>query len=194
MDLELFRAEAKSLARPCKILRDSGRGAPSAYWHGFDEGPVCISLSHNGGWLNVHFDEDYEDEEHVELAERPLVSDRPLFAESSISLPPVDAVFLYGSDSIGDFLRRHDWPRSEPFNDNFPDPVPGKYESIWQDHHPLYRRDIAAVVGGWHLPWPDGDWYDYADHSLVVFTLLEAEPWIEVFQLGDEYVVRQRIT
>ncbi len=192
MDLKTFKTEADRLARPGLILRDAGNTAPVAYWHGFDNGNLCLSLAHDGQWLDVYVDD--AGGGHIENSDRPAISDVPLFGESYNSLPPVDAVFLLGSDVVGEFLREHDWPRNEPFNGNFPAAAPGEYERIWQGNCPMYRPDIAAVGGGWHFMWPDGNWHESVDQELVAWTLRGSEPWVEVFRSGSEYTVTQRIT
>jgi len=192
MDLEIFRAEADRLARLGVILRDAGNTAPRAYWHGFDSGSLCLSLGSDGHWLNVHLND--EDGGYVEHSDGPAISDSPLSGGSYRSLPPVNAVFLLGSDVVAEFLRKHDWPRNEPFNDNFPAPAPCEYERIWQDNCPMYQSDIAAVIGGWHFIWPDGDWQELVDQELVAWTLRDSEPRVEVFRSGNQYTVKQRIT
>lgn len=60
--------------------------------------------------------------------------------------------------------------------------------------HPLYSDQAAAVLGGWHFPWPDGDWEELVDKELVLWTLREAEPWVEVFHDGKDFVVNVRLT
>ena len=192
MDLRSFTVEAEQLARPAALLRDVGDGAPQAYWHEAVSRELCISVARGDLWLNVYLDADAGG--HVEESEAPITSKIALFGTSFLSLPPVDGVFLHGSEVIARFLSGHDWPRTEPFNDNFPSAVPGEYEAAWQANCPLYRSGIAAAMGGWHMPWPDGDWYDLVDHELVVWTFRDAEPWVEVFLIAGEYVVKQRIT
>jgi hypothetical protein len=131
---------------------------------------------------------------HVEAADKPARSDAPLFGKPYESFPPVNAVFLLGSGAIGDYLKSHRWPRNEPLNSNFPDPVPREYEKFWQTNCPVYQSDLVAALGGWHFPWPEGDWYDLVDREFVCWTLHDSEPWVEVFREGDDYTVYQRAT
>ena len=192
MDLDTFLGEAQRLSRTCTVFHEFGDSSPAAYWHGVAPG-LCLSLLHNDRWLNVFLHDDCEGG-HVEVANYPATSDVPLYSEPYTSLPPVDAVFFCGSDAIGEFLQQHDWPRNEPFNDNFADSIPGEYERIWQDNCPIYRSDLPLMSGGWHMPWPDGDWYEFVDAEQIAWTFLDSEPWVEVFKLGDGYTVKQRIT
>jgi len=191
MDLAEFRAEAERLARPATLLRANGRGDPSAYWHGVHVGKPCISVRRNGAWLNVHLDSTAG---RVEITNTPLHSATPLFADAVTSLPPVDAIFLLGSPAIEAYLLSQDWTRTDPLNDNFPDDVPAEYERLYRDNCPLYSRNVVAVCGGWHFPWPDGDFADLVGSELIVWTFQDAEPWIEVFATGDAFAVKQRIT
>jgi len=188
-----FLTEAEKLARPCLVYDLHAKGAPTAYWHGVGPG-LCVSLHLGQHWLNVVLSDDCVGG-NVEVSANPTESETPLFEQPGKSLPPVDAVFFLGSDAIRDYLQHHNWPRDEPFNANFPDPIPEDYEKKeWQNNCPVYQRDIALVSGGWHMPWPDGDWYDLVDAELVAWTFLEAEPWVEVFKQGGEYIVKQRVT
>ena len=150
MDIDAFKREAEALARPATILRDSGAGDPVAYWHGTEPDSPCISIRHEAGWLNVLLDTSHRGG-RAELGSEPIKSATPLFAYPSVCMPPVDAVFMLGSQAIGDFLAEHDWPRDEPFNTNFPSSVPEEYEIYWQQSYPLYQSDVDAVLGGWHM-------------------------------------------
>jgi hypothetical protein len=38
------------------------------------------------------------------------------------------------------------------------------------------------MAGGWPIPDPEGDWYDFVGSELVAWTFLDAEPWVEVFK------------
>lgn len=191
MDLAQFQSEAQRLARRATLLKARGKGEPVAYWHGVDPGKPCISLRRKARWLTVRLDDAAG---HVEEKDHPFRSPTPLFAQEVSSLPPVDAVFLLGSGAIETYLRAHGWARTEPFNGNFPDEVPKQYERLWQSNCPLYSNDVAAVCGGWHFPWPDGDFRELLDSELVVWTIRDAEPWVEVFAKGDAFAVRQRVT
>lgn len=193
MDKAAFQEEAEKLARPCVVYDTQPKGEPAAYWHGTAPG-LCVSLLHEQHWLNVILSDDFVSG-RVEVSATPSESETPLFARMHKSLPPVDAVFSLGTDEVRDYLLQHDWPRDEPFNLNFPDPIPGEYEKQdWQKNCPVYQGGIAMVSGGWHMPWPDGDWYELVDCELIAWTLLDAEPWVEVFKQRGEYAVKQRIT
>jgi len=192
MDLKIFKAEAKKLARSGILLKESGEGKPIAYWHGVKNNNICISFKQSDTWLNIYIDNN--EGGHVEFSNTPLISTIPLYGVPYNSLPPVDGVFFKGSNLIDDFLKIYDWPREEPFNDNFPDPVPANYETFWQNSFPIYQKNIVAVIGGWHMPWPDDDWYDLVDHELVIWTMKDSEPWVEVFFINGKYVVKQRTT
>lgn len=190
---ERFRAEGQRLGRDALLLEKEGRGEPVAYWHGLEPGELCISFKHDGTWLNVYLDE-VEEGGRVKRDDGPIQSDTPLFGRPHASLPPVDGIFAKGSDAIGLFLDQHGWARDDPYNENFPHPAPGQYERAWQGNCPLYLGGIDAMVGGWNMPWPDDDWHDLLDHELILWTLRDAEPWVEVFKKDGTYVVKQRVS
>jgi hypothetical protein len=79
-----------------------------------------------------------------------------------------------------------------------PDALPGgdtdEYMRFWQSNCPLYTGEAAAVLGGWHFPWPDGDWEELRQKPLLVWTLDDSEPWVEVWGVPGGFRVMQRIT
>ncbi|NZA24912.1 hypothetical protein H0E84_00795 [Luteimonas sp. SJ-92] len=118
----------------------------------------------------------------------------PLFAEPYSSLPPPDALFMFGSSLVERYLVSNGWVREEPLNSNFPDGAAHEYERIWQKNCPIFTDTAWAVCGGWNFPWPDGDFIERSGTDLAVWTLREAEPWVEVFEENGVFTVRQRIT
>jgi hypothetical protein len=90
-----------------------------------------------------------------------------LFAQAAQSFPPPDAM---------------------PIEDH------QKYLPVWQSNCPLYTGEAAAVLGGWHFPWPDGDWEELREAPLLLCTLDESEPWVEVWGGSEGFRVVQRIT
>ncbi|MDF3083080.1 hypothetical protein [Burkholderia sola] len=189
-----FLNEARRLARPCRQYRFAADGEPvTGYWHGVDDGALCISIERDGVWLNVYLD-DGGTGGRVETSTHPVRSDRPLCRSDALSLPPVDAVFRFGSAAIGAYLDAHGWQRDWGFNGNFKGAAAHDYEREWMAQCPLYADGVVAVAGGWHMPWPDDDWNEPIDVELVLWTFEESEPWVEVFSNGSRYSVIQRIT
>lgn len=174
-ELRWFKSEAERFARPGKLLRRTGLGEPVAYWHGMDlDGAPCISFLDGAQWYTVGLDVG-EIGVNVVPTERALQSATPLFAESYVSLPPLDAVVkLSGHDPT--------------------EPVSSGYERIWQDNSPMYRSGISAAMGGWNMPWPENDFDDLMDSELLLWTFEEPEPWIEVFRTQSRIHGYQRIT
>jgi hypothetical protein len=193
MNYTEFVAEAHRLAKKAVKLSFNGKGEPTGYWHGGEgEDRALISVRRGTVWLNVFLDKGSGGV--VRETELPITSSQPLFAQEFESLPPIEGVFLRGSEAVGDFVKSNGWERTEPYNDNFPSNVPSEYEYLWQENCPLYTSGIVAVIGGWHFPWPDGDWYEREASELVVWVLEGAEPWVEVFKENEKYLVKQRIT
>jgi hypothetical protein len=190
MNIDIFQAEAYKLSKPCCLLKKHGSGDPFAYWHTNSGGP-CISFLNKDKWLTVSRTPNGPS---IEVSSRPLKSAVPLFAEQHISLPPIDAVFLLGSDIIGQYLSENDWSRNDPFNDNFPDQAPQEYISKWQNSCPMYLSGVSAVLGGWHMPWPDGDFEELISADLMICTYEDAEPWIELFNKNGDVLIYERFT
>jgi len=219
-------AEGQQLARPCVYL--VALAAPdttvAAIWGGEGivpppDGPYKHWLSVNGsflpstigaipGMLSIYTNEE-DGETGVVRIDPSATLDAAetdglvLYAQPALSLPPIDAVFKFGSSSVQNWLAENDWLPAEgedeseyAYNDNFPDKaIVDVYINVWQKQLPLYTRSAHAVLGGWHMPWPDGDWYDLLAQTLVAWTFEEAEPWVEVWRdASKNYTVLQRIT
>ncbi|AOR72003.1 hypothetical protein BBJ41_31825 [Burkholderia stabilis] len=194
MTLDDFLTEAHRLVRPCRQYRFADDGAPvTGYWHGIDAGALCVSVERDGTWLNVYLDE-HGASGRVETSAQPVPSERPLCRSDATSLPPIEAVFRFGSAAIDAYLSAHGWQRDWGFNDNFKGVEVHDYAREWMRQCPLYTTGVVAVAGGWHVPWPDDDWDDLAGLDLVLWTFEESEPWVEVFSDGSRYSVIQRIT
>ncbi|MBN3734678.1 hypothetical protein G3N98_27640 [Burkholderia sp. Tr-20390] len=192
MTLEDFLIEARRLARPSRQYRFAEDGEPvTGYWHGVEAGALCVSVERDGTWLNVYLDADGASG-RVETAAQPDRSERPLCRSDAISLPPIEAVFRFGSAAIDTYLGAHGWQRDWGFNSNFKGTAAHDYEREWMAQCPLYTGGVVAVAGGWNMPWPDDD--ERVDLDLVLWTFEESEPWIEVFSDGSRYSVIQRIT
>jgi hypothetical protein len=192
--LEELLSEATRLARPCGHLRfTSGTEPVCGYWHGLRAGELCASIERRSSWLNVYLDEECQSG-RVEVSTAPVLSERPLYRTDATSLPPIDAVFRFGSDAIDKYLKANGWERSWGFNNNFKGAAAHDYEHHWAKQCPLYSGGVVAVEGGWNVPWPEDDWEDLLSHELVLWTFEESEPWVEVFAKGNEFLVFQRIT
>jgi hypothetical protein len=191
MRLEQFLDEARALARRGVQLREHGNGEPVALWHGFDAEGRVISLFHAGAWITLKSDSRLGPS--VVAADRTELAGKALFAETYESLPPVDAVFRFGSEAIAKYLKENDWSRDDPYNDNFKHPTAGAYERVWQDNCPMYASGIIAVSGGWLFPWPDSEWDELVSSELVVWTLADSEPWFEVFYEQGRYAAYEHV-
>lgn len=127
---------------------------------------------------------------------------RPLYGREEWSLPDEPAVEAY--------VPSDKWPRLGP-----------DYFRLAQKNCPLFRDDVAMVLGGWHVQWPDGPprlpalaelnaridrsggpgtltaavTFPMEPYRLAVWTLLDSEPWVEVWvgPAGELYAVA-RIT
>jgi len=184
--------EAKALARPGLQLVPEGTGAPVAFWHGISFDHPCITLHRDKSWISVSIDN--SDSGNVTTHSDMPQSGLPLYPVPFVSLPPLDALFKFGSGLIERYLHENGWDRSEPFNNNFPDRSAHEYEQAWQSNCPMFSPSIIAVSGGWPFPWPEGDLTSLASSQLVVWTLAESEPWVEVFETNGQLSVLQRVT
>lgn len=180
-------AEAERLARDCVLLKRFGSedrlagvwggpgivpapDGPFRHWISIDCRFLPIGLGPSVGVMSVYT--------NVQDCVSGLVA-----YDSTASLVVSGEPALYA------------WPaRSIPPPDAMSDGDDETYLRSWQGNCPLYTGEAAAVLGGWHFPWPDGDWEDLRDQPLLVWTLDESEPWVEVWGGTAGFRVIQRIT
>jgi hypothetical protein len=93
-----------------------------------------------------------------------------LIGTEDVALPPEEALEIYGSEEMRKVL--HD-PDQVGLLESYPERCPLHYAD---------REGIYAMLGGWHVPWPENDAYDNEPGRLVLWTFKEAEPWLEVWQ------------
>jgi hypothetical protein len=217
-------AEGQKLAKPCVYLVTSAPSdAPiAAIW---GEEPIlgtpgddfrhwlsidCSVLLDNtsNGVMGVYSNEDDCETGTVLFSATTHLTEHNtdgvlLYAQPGLSLPPIEAVFKFGSSAVKEWLEANDWLPGDgddaadyAYNNNFPDRAIAEiYLEEWQNQLPLYSGGAYAVLGGWHFPWPDGDWDKLLNQTLVVWTFEESEPWIEVWRDSDNnYSILQRIT
>lgn len=213
MTPEMLIDEGRRLAKPCVFLRPRGNGPAAALWHRRDQNEVertgyrcwitVNTISVPGlfselGYLRVFSDAVDFKSGRVELSSTlPTRAGIDLFASAESVLPPIEAVFADGSDAVGEWLAFNGWPREERYNDNFPDSdVVSEYEREWLKEYPITREDPPyAVLGGWHFPCADHDWFQLKNEQLVVLTVQDSEPLVETWRLrSGEFKVIQRIT
>ncbi len=214
MTPEQLIKEGRKLQRPCVFLRPQGAGPVAAIWHERDDREIESTGHHCwltvdarhipglpssvSGYISVFTDEVKCQGGRVEVSRSwPKRGGTELFAHTASVLPPIDAVFARGSETVGKWIRSHGWERTDRYNDNFKDAaIVLEYERVWQREFPIYfESDIHAVLGGWHFPMADDDWHGFLDEQLMVFTIRNSEPWVEAWRTRTgQFRVIQRIT
>ena len=101
----------------------------------------------------------------------------PLYADLEPSFPPFEAVCLYGSEAVADWLyeqglKRHDYWRVQG-------EIVGQYMEAFVRQSAFYQNSADVIVGGWHMIWSEDDYYIPAEMRLLFLTLRNAEPWFE---------------
>lgn len=203
-------AEGRRLQRPTVLLTPDGTGEPVAIWYGHDDDEpeddyrCWISVRANAvpgydgeGWLSVFTDEESCEGGRVDVTPMPpSETGVRLYARPITVLPPIDAVIARGSAAVGAWLADNGWQRDRRYDSGFRDHAPVEaYEAVERRENPLYGSDAYATLGGWHTGWPDDDWHDLIEATLLVHTYRDAEPWVEAWQLPDGRLdVIQRIT
>lgn len=192
MNLTTLQEEAERLARPAQLLCLEGEGGAVAWSYAARVDGVELAVCHKGKVLTIN--PHRRGASQVTVVDRPPSGGTPLFGRAHKSLPPIEGVFMFGSDAIGRWLAENNWEREWGYNDNFTEAaLVGEYEAWWQRLHPFYSGQGVALAGGWHLFWPDDDWYDLVESELVVWTL-RGEPWLEVWAERGCYRVIERAT
>jgi len=210
-------AEGERLAKPCVLLKAAGPDdafaavwggpgvvpappGPYRHWLSIDCRFMPIGLGPPAGCLSV-----YTDEEHTETGAAihdpsKVLSGSPrqrrLYAHPARSLPPLEGVFRFGGEAVRQWLHAQGWrPDHGGYYNHFRDPAPAlEYQQRYESECPLFVGGAFAALGGWHLPWPEGDWVRLLGETLLVWTFEESEPWVEVWGGGDGYRVKARVT
>jgi hypothetical protein len=210
--------EAQHLARPCTLLvPQADTESVAAIWGGpgivLPSGDTqlhritidCRFLPSDfqdlAGCMSVYYTEDdqvrdpvrYDTTATLPTTSHPGIN---LYPQRTKSLPPIEALFRFGSPVIQDWLLANRWQPDWEYNDNFPDrAIANAYNRIYQAQNPFYTGAAFAVLGGWHFPWPDGDWDDLLQQRLIIWTFEDAEPWLEVWRTNnDQFQLKARIT
>jgi hypothetical protein len=128
------------------------------------------------------------------LADATFEDTLPLTLHPAVSLPPLEALILYGGPAIGEWVADQGikrWEYSAVSSE-----IRKEYEKHFYSRSPLCSDQApVARVGGWHTLWPDDDFYTPREMRLMLWTFRDAEPWYEVFlSPQNNYVLRGRIT
>jgi len=118
----------------------------------------------------------------------------PLYASSALSFPPFAAVCLYGDEVIELWLRslrleRHQYQEAER------EPLALEYEDEFVRRSPLYTGDVDAVLGGWHMMWPEDDFFLPLEMRLLIAIYRGGEPYREIWRSPTGNIhVREHVT
>jgi hypothetical protein len=122
-----------------------------------------------------------------------------LYGREAMSFPPLDAVFKYGGPAVKKWLRSLGMPRPEQWDPYFQarklaEPYDDEFRKRCQLYDFRDRNRIAAILSGWHMPFDD-DWDALTRKRLVLWTLWNSEPWVEVWlSKSGSFQVMDRIT
>jgi hypothetical protein len=220
MTIDELIVEGERLAKPSLLLsEDRSPIGPVAYWGGKgreghrDPKDVRHRVTIDCGWLSEHGvpvrgSIGVYDVESRPLPPVPIWLDRlpdvplnglgmqggtPLYGQESPSFPPIEALCLYGGPSVDAWLRPIGLDRTD-YDQAMATELGQAYNGVYQQRCPLYSDQYAGVLGGWHAMWPDDEFYLPREMRLVLWTLWDSEPWIEVFERDPNLPVRVRTT
>jgi len=227
LKLEELIAEGERLSRPRLLLGAAPNGPCVGYWGGerVDEPNSVPSYAHaiqsiqhiftidtrilEGLDLPVRPEPvglfryvDVKDRVSNRILQRPMAfeevscSGKPLYATRASSFPPFAALCLHGGSGIAAWLdqlglKRHEYEAAEAT------PVAREYVEEYALRSVRREREALMALGGWHIFWPEDDFYAPMEMRLAAMTLPNALPqtWIEVWlALGRRnWSVRERI-
>ena len=118
----------------------------------------------------------------------------PLAAVRATSLPPLQALLLYGGTPVQNWLSSQGLQRWD--YEDVAEELRNRYRKLFDPQLPLFmERPPYARIGGWHIAWPDDDFYIPREMRLMIWTFQDSEPWHEVFLSPlRNYVIKSRIT
>lgn len=105
-----------------------------------------------------------------------------LFGVSSDSLPPLEAILRHGGKEADAFFAS--LGPSRDFHDIFNSEQHLNYlRGPYTRNNPMMRTstNVYAVMGGWRCSLPSMKSYDEIKGQLLLWTLRDAEPWLEVW-------------
>jgi hypothetical protein len=202
MSFDELVKEGRRLAKPCVFLMAGGDGPIGGWWHSQascekdgEEFELWITVdtavipnfnaATDGKFMRILIG---DSENRIEFTDMmPSADAMPLYLHHAEVLPPLEAVFLLGSDSVGAWLEANGWDRETEWNPNFADSEPAKeYIDLWMSEYPAYQSGSStyAMLGGWHFPC-GYDWLEFIDDQLLMFTVQDANPFIEAWHLTD---------
>jgi hypothetical protein len=227
MKLDDLIAEGESLIRPCFLLTRTPPARLGGFWGGErrdkpnalpPEATALKSLRHiitideallaelrlpSAAPLSLFEAKHVDGNEsyRVERAPSPPFEEisctgEPLYAVPADSFPPIEAVCLYGSARIREWLRKLGLARHQ-YSDVFCSPIARQYMDEFTRRAPLYSGKADAIVGGWHVIWPEDDFFMPLEMRLVLTTIRDSEPFFEIWVTDghiNNYSVRSRIT
>lgn len=185
LQLDTLPPTARQLTRQCVLLKRTGTDL-AAVWGG--DGIVPPPSGPYRHWISV--DNRYLPSEFGSSGVLSVYTNEEDCASGVTVFSPTAAL----TEDRGERLYAH-VARSLPPPDASLDLENGAYPEQWMHECPIYNgKDVVAVLGGWHFPWPDDDWEELRDRTLLVWTLEGSEPWVEVWQSDEGTTVMQRIT
>lgn len=111
--------------------------------------------------------------------------ERPLYAEEALDFPCDQILETKAEKSIREALSNDSELLSE-------------YDSAWwveaNPRDMFTHTAVYAQLGGWNIGWPDESIDEQQNKQLILRTYQNAEPWVEVFRVGQDYEVCVRIT
>jgi hypothetical protein len=132
---------------------------------------------------------------HDPRAKLPRTTDgTKLYGTPFESLPPVQFLFKRGPAAVKKWLKSQDWDSEDP-SSYMPDHEPARwYLDAWFANHPVLTNQGYAMLGGWLMPFPEGDWEELVGQTLLLTTIKDAEPYIELWDDGKSLRCIPRIT
>ncbi len=118
-----------------------------------------------------------------------------LYAHRINCLPPVEAIFRFGRKPIQTWLAANDWNAEWGYNSDFLDAGPvEEYLSALRAEHPFFHdEEFYAMFGGWSVCF-DENWAKLVEKPLLLLTIRDSEPWLEVYDDGERLLGFSRIT
>lgn len=212
MTTDTLVKEGRALARPSTFLTKEPLGPVAARWYppNYDDYNktrvhcwLTVDARHIPGYcsqeptfLTLFSHEGRQDDGRVEITKAwPREDGIPLYAHPVSVLPPIDAVFALGSPAIDVWLSSYRCKRTDNFLSSLKDVAVQEYEKLWEAESPYFLSEVYAVLGGWHMPWPEGDFKELLQDQLLIWTLQDPEPWVELWRKSSgEFRVVQRIS
>lgn len=184
--------QSSYVTRRRHILTIDEQVFPTLFERSIRIGPIGLFLWDTTNGVKQHLDIGYDQQFSTMTC-----TGVPLYGVAALSFPPFAAVSLYGSPAVETWLKELGVKRHE-YGYLWNNDLVNDYIAEYMKRAPQYQKasGVDVIAGGWHMTWPEDDYYAPLETRLLFLTLRDSEPFYEGWFVptGPAFYVKHRIT